>query len=1032
MYYFIQNCPTLSYFDTKMLKRKPINSPATSIIRRYSTMTEKKREKKLYYHGLKEQKKLDVSRLKYISLLLSVIGVAIILVAAQSAQAPLMKVSDVYGNYMMNYAVVRVSGTVASVPYVSQSGGKITVTFTVDDGTGQIDVRVYSPLADEMLKKGVIPFPGDNVTAEVQLRVRETYTYAMLQYLEGLKFNSKLYSESPQVVKSLTTDMANTYAAVEGIVTEFSNVSSGYLLTVDTGESEVTVLVPTVLLVFNDFNVKVGDTIYAPGVVYLYKGTSPEIVVRDLSQVSVTPIEEAPVVKISEARGYPGMVMAVEGSIAGITYENGRYVVTLTDGQDYLDAVVPREVLANLDPFRVSSESTIKVAGKMGDDGRLVAAYLSIVKPGKTEFRPIGTLTSDMLGSIVAVKGNIEEVARVGSNLKLVIDDGTGKIDVFIPSATLAEISNETMDKLKDGLGVEVGGYLEEYRGALEVVVYTGSGIRALGEPVQPQTIELPKVSASQLADYRGQLVNLVGQVKGVAYTDGTYYLTVDGVKVSLSRDALLNLNPLEAGTGSQVVVRGLVVNESLVKGENLTVEVPVAPVPLKPDEVTTEMEGQLVVVVGKVTDVANLSGNLKITLGGLPVFVPRTTANELAYVPEEGDFVQVGGYVEIYRGEPEVVLFHPLAVEKLQQSGPVEGTVSDLETAVEPLLLTVTWDSIAYQKPDYALAVSDSTGSTTLLAERSLLPNPLEAGTGSTLKIVADPLSGRITQLEVSKAKPSPLLSTGAVDLSMKGKTVAVNGTVVDVAVIGSNLKLKVDDGSGEVTVFIPGGADLSVKEEQIVSAAGYVDEYNGEAEIVVYDLNAVIVEEAPSEGPSEETSATEEVKVAELSSATGVVNLTVVWDELGYDNGYFMKVHDDSGSAELPVQRELLPDPREAGTGSTLRITYDADAKKVVSITVVEAVPAEELKTGKVTLDLLGKTVVVEGTVKDVYVGSSFIKLTVDDGSGELVVFIPKSVAGDMSFEKGQTVRVAGYVSEYKGTVEVIPYRTDCIEVR
>ncbi|AJC71516.1 DNA-binding protein [Thermococcus guaymasensis DSM 11113] len=988
----------------------------------------KEEQKRLYYHGLKEQKKIDVSRLKYISLIIAVLGVALILIAAQGAQAPLMKVNDVYGNYLMNYAVVRINGTVVTVPYVSQSGGKLTVTFTVDDGTGQIDVRVYSPLADEMLEKGVIPFPGDNVTAEVQLRVRETYTYSMLQYLEGLRFNSKLYSENPQVVKSLTTDMANTYVAVEGIVTEFSNVSSGYLLTVDTGESEVTVLVPKVLLVFNDFNVKVGDMIYAPGIVYLYKGTSPEIVVRNLSQVSVTPIEEAPLVQISEAHGYPGMVMAVKGSLAGITYESGRYVVTLTDGQNYLDAVVPREILANLDPFRVSSESTIKVAGKMGDDGRLVAAYLAVVEPVETEFRPIGTLTSDMLGSIVAVRGNIAEVVRIGSNLKLVIDDGTGKIDVFIPSATLAEISNETMDKLKDGLGVEVGGYLEEYRGALEVVVYTGSGIRALGEPVPPQTIELPKVNASQLADYKGQLVEFVGSLESITYVDGTYYLTVDGVKVSLSRDALLNLNPIEAGTGSQVVVKGLVVNESLVKGENLTVEVPVAPVPLKPDEVTTEMEGQLVVVVGKVTDVANLSGNLKITIGSLPIFVPRTTANELAYVPAEGDLVQVGGYVEIYQGEPEVVLFHPLAVEKLQQSGPVEGTVSDLETAVEPLLLTVTWDSIAYQGPDYALTVSDSTGSTTLLAERSLLLNPLEAGTGSTLKIVADPLSGRITQLEVSKAKPSPLLSTGAVDLSMKGKTVAVNGTVVDVAVIGSSLKLRVDDGSGEITVFIPGGADLSVEEGQSVLLAGYVDEYNGEVEIVVYDLNAVVVSEKPSGGSAE----TNEVKVAELSSATGVVNLTVVWDGLSYNNGYVMKVHDDSGSAELPVPRELLPDPREAGSGSTLRITYDADAKKVVSITVVEAVPAEELKTGKVTLDLLGKTVVVEGTVKDVYVGSSFIKLTVDDGSGELVVFIPKSVAGDMSFEKGQTVRVAGYVSEYKGTVEVIPYRTDCIEVR
>jgi len=991
-------------------------------------MAGKEGEKKLYYHGLKEQKKLDVSRLKYISLLLSVVGVALLLVAAQSAQAPMAKVNDVYGNYLMNYAVVRVEGDVVTVPYVSESGGKITVTFSINDGTESMDIRVYSPLAEKLIEEGKVPFPGDRIEAEIQLRVRETYTYGILQYLDGLQFHSKAYSENPALVGALDANMSGSYVAVEGIVTEFSNVSSGYLLTVDTGESEVTVLVPRVLLVFHNLSVNVGDTLYAPGVVYLYKGTSPEIVVRDLSQVSVTPIEDAPVVPIGEARGYPGMVMAVEGSLAGVTYESGRYVLTLTDGQNYLEAVVPREILANINPFNVSSESAFKVAGRMGDDGRLVAAYVAVVKPVKTEFRPIGTLTSDMLGSIVAVRGNIEEVVRIGSNLKLVVDDGTGKIDVFIPSAALAEISNETMANLKADLGVEVGGYLEEYRGALEVVVYTGSGIRALGEPVPPQAIEVPKVTAAQLADYRGQLVDFVGQIKGVAYANGTYYVTVDGVGVSLPREALLNLNPLEAGTGSQVVVRGLVVDEGLVKGENLAVEVPIAPVPLKPDEVTPEMEGQLVAVVGRVTDVANLSGNLKITIGDLPVFIPRTTANELTYVPAEGDIVQIGGYVEIYRDEPEVVLFNPAAIEKLQQTGPVEGTVSDLESATEPLLLTVTWDSIAYQKPDYALTFHDSTGSATLLVERSLLPDPLEAGTGSTLKVVADPLSGGITQLEVSRARPSPLVSTGAVTLSMKGKTVAVNGTVLDVITIGSNLKLIVDDGSGEIAVFIPGGADVSVGKGQVVTVAGYVDEYDGEPEIVVYDIDAVVV----SEKPSGESAQAEEVKVAELSSAAGIVNLTVTWEELSYDNGYIMKVHDDSGSAELPVQRELLPDPRKAGTGSTLRITYDADAKEVVSIAVVEAVPAKGVKTGQVTLDLLGKTVIVEGAIKDVYVGSSFIKLTVDDGSGELVVFIPKSVAGDMSFEKGQTVRIAGYVSEYRGTVEVIPYRGDCIEVR
>lgn len=989
-------------------------------------MEEKKGEKKLYYHGLTEQKKLDVSRLKYISVLVAVIGVALLLVAAQGARAPLTKVSDVYGNYLMNYAVVRINGTVVTVPYVSESGGRLGLTFTVNDGTGNIDVRVYSPLAEEMIKKGLVPFPGDNVTAEVQLRVRETYTYAILNYLDGLKFNSRLYSKNPETVKYLDKNMDGRYVAVEGIVTEFSDVSSGYLLTLDTGESLVTVLIPKVLLVFNNVSVKVGDTVYAPGIVYLYKGTSPEIVVRDLNQLSITPIEEAPEVPLEEAKDYPGMVMSVRGKLAGISYENGRYVLTITDGSNYLEALLPRDVLAKLNPFNASDGSLLKVAGKMGNDGRLVGAYLEVLEPVKTEFRPIGVLTTDMRGSIVAVKGNIVEVDRVGSNLKLVIDDTTGKLDVFIPSATLMELSNETMAKLKPGLGVEVAGYLEEYRGSLEIVVYTGDGLRALGEPVPPSEIVLPKVTADELKDYTGQLVDFSGSLEGLTYENHTYYLLVDGVKASLPRDVLMNLNPLEAGTGSQVTVRGVVESANLVKGWNLTVEVPVSPTPLKPEEVTPDMEGKLILVVGKVTDVANLSGNLKISLGSFPVFVPRSTANEMTYVPEKGDLVELAGYVEIYRGEPELVLFNPVAIKEMEVSGPVEGTVSDLNTAVEPLLLTVTWDALSYQKPDYLITVHDHTGSTTLTIDRSLLPNPLEAGTGSELKIVVDPLSGSITSLNVSKAVPAKLVNTGSVSLGMKGKTVAVNGTAVDVGIIGKNLKLTVDDGSGEVAVFIPGGSNISVSKDQTVYLAGYVDEYRGEPEIVVYTLDAVRVYERPAGGA-------EEVTVSELPNASGKVNLTVTWDALSYENGaYYMAVHDSTGSTKLKVARELLPDPREAGTGSELRVTYDADAGEVVSITVLSAVPSQELRTGDVSLDILGTTVIVEGTITDVYTGKSFVKLTIDDGSGELVVFIPKSVAGDTTFEKGQSVRIAGYVAEYKGTVEVIPYRGDCIEVR
>jgi len=634
----------------------------------------KKEQKRLYYHGLKEQKKIDVSRLKYISIIIAVLGVALILIAAQSAQAPMAKVSDVYGNYLMNYAVVRVKGNVTSVPYVSESGGKLSITFSVNDGTGSIDVRVYSPLAEKLIRAGKIPFPGDRIEAEIQLRVRETYTYGMLQYLDGLKFISKAYSSNPPKVTTLTEKMANEYVYTEGFVTSINNVSSGILMNVDTGQGEVTVLLPRILLVTEKApEVALGDQVKVAGVVYLYKGSSPEIVVRDLKDFTVVGAQQVQQVSLSELSSHVGETVSIEATLEKISYESGKYLVTVSDGQTSAVLYTSREVLATINPLQAGSGSKIKAIGLVGDNGTLKVSKFEVVEAVEPEVNKISELSPDMLGKIVVVEGNVVSTATVGSNLKLVVSDGTGEITIFMPSPVVNELDESVKAQLKEGLGVKVGGYLDEYRGELEVIPYTGDGIIAYGKPI--------------------------------------------------------------------------------------------------------------------------------------------------------------GG-------------------------------------------------------------TSTTTTST-------------------------------------------------------------------------------------------------------------------------------------PSQGGGTET-----VTLSQLSSASGTVKLRVVWQALYYsDTNYLIEVSDDTGKANLTVSRSMIPDPITAGTGSELEITYDADNDKVVAIDAVNTVASPKVATGDVSREMVGKTVVVEGTVKSVYTGSSFLKLTIDDGSGELVVFIPKSVLGDKTFSEGDTVKVGGYVTEYRGTIELIPYREDSI---
>ena len=994
------------------------------------------KEKRLYYHGLKETKRMNVSLLKYISVLISVLGVALMLIFAQAAEAPAVKISDAYGNYMMNYAVVKVTGTVVSVPRVSESGGKLSLSFSVNDGTGTLDVRVYDPLASEMLKEGKLPFPGDNVSLEVQLKVRETYTYGILQYLGGLKFISRMNTSTPEHVRSLTKDLNGRFVALGGVVSEVRNVSSGVLMTVDTGEDRVTVLVPAVLLLSNNFTVERGDMFHGSGLVYLYHG-SPELIVRSLGDVEIESASEAPEVSFGEVPTLVGSMVSVEGRLETISYESGLYAVTLSNGSASLTVLSDRATLSAIDPFTTDSGSVVKAAGLVNDQGELVVSYLGVVEPRTPAVRPIGLLTKGMAGRLVVVEGNIVDVSHVGSNLKLSLNDGTGKVDVFMPSPVLRELNNATKEALVTGLGVRVGGYLEQYRGGLEVVVYSGKYVRAYGRPIANKTVELPNVTATQLGDYVGQKVNLVGGLEAISYSGGVYHVNVGGADVVASRELLLSVNPLVVGPGSRLLVEGTVVNASSLVAERVEVLNAVQPRILNTGQVNLGMVNSPVAVQGTVTDAANLSGNLKLTLDGkLDVFIPGKTASALHYMPSIGDYIRVGGYVEEYRGKPEVVVYHPGAVVRAERAGAVRVTVSELSSSSGQVYLVATWNALGYRSGRYYLNVSDATGKTSLLVGRELLAglNPFSVGTGSVLNITLDAGTRNVSRIEVVTPHVSRLVKTGDVGGLGAGTTAVVEGRVVDVLSGGSFMKLAVDDGSGNVTVFIPGGVlsgDIrsNLTEGVRLKVAGYVEFYKGAPEIVVYVPSGVVILGAPSSG-------NKVVSVANLESSSGLVNVTATWKLISYGSGsYFLTIEDGTGSAKVEVPRDLLSslNPLEVGTGSILSLTVDADSMKVTGLRVVKAVPSQEPKTGDVKNYTLGVTVVVGGRVTDVYTGSTFVKLTIDDGSGPLVIFIPKSVIGQRASEiqKGVTVRIGGYVGEYKGTVEVIPYTGDAIVI-
>lgn len=433
----------------------------------------------LYSRGNKPRRKVDLRALALLSLALSVAGLVIIVALGQTASAPLAKISDVYGNFLMNYATVRLQGKVSSMPYVDNSTGRLTIRFEINDGTGSILLYIYQPVSITVLRQGKIPLPGDYVETEAQIRVRETFTYGIIQAADVLHV-SKIEGE-PLAVNKLSPSMAETLVRVMGVLKSSRVVGSGILLYIDTGEDTVDVLVPNFIQFvdpqkYADILAALpGSVVEVRGIVYLYKGASPEVVVRSPGDVAVKGKVEAVKASLAELEGLEGKSVEVEAAIKTIDYvsENRSYKLVISDGTGEAVAEADRDIMSKLDPFKAFSGKVL-VKGTV-KKGVIEVSELSPLSEWDGKAIKISEITKSMDGQLVVVKGKVGGLVARDSFSLFYISDESGRIKVFVPGSVFAEIK----DAVKEGSTVTLAGYVDVYRGELEIVVFTPLGVKA-------------------------------------------------------------------------------------------------------------------------------------------------------------------------------------------------------------------------------------------------------------------------------------------------------------------------------------------------------------------------------------------------------------------------------------------------------------------------------------------------------------------------------------------------------------------------
>jgi hypothetical protein len=111
-----------------------------------------------------------IRRLRLVAFMLATCGLACLVLMAANRDHPVIEVGRI--TPMMNFAYVRVVGTVIKEPYIGDHDGRVDYfSFMLDDGTGVIRVQAQGETARTLWDEQRIPDPGMLVDVAGSLHV---------------------------------------------------------------------------------------------------------------------------------------------------------------------------------------------------------------------------------------------------------------------------------------------------------------------------------------------------------------------------------------------------------------------------------------------------------------------------------------------------------------------------------------------------------------------------------------------------------------------------------------------------------------------------------------------------------------------------------------------------------------------------------------------------------------------------------------------------------------------------------------------
>ncbi len=452
------------------------------------------------YCGARQAPRVSLRAVKWAAILLATVGLALLWFVA--TRAPLPHISINQATSTMNFAYVEIAGQVVRGPTCNPDSQSLS--FTVDDGSGQMRVWAFRDVVEKLRAQGRIPGLGDHVVVAGTLRAREddiSLTLNVPEHLDVLRPEAE-----ERTISSITADDVLQRVRVRGQVWDIHEPYSGLtLITLRDATGAIDVAVDSSLqwLTGGLRPLEIGQSVEVIATVSLYRNT-PQLVppsARDIAPIPETvPIAEERAIGDLTASD-DGRMVTVRGTVEQARTFSAGYRLVLNDGTGSVTVVLWQDIYRALpDPSSLKEGAEVEVTGEVSryrgeleiipSRPRDVVVH-TVAPPARV--LPIGALEGEPPGSLVTVEGAIVAADSFREGFRLTLSDGSGQVTLLLWLSVYDEMAGAA--DLREGAWVQATGTLEEYEGQREVVPSRGDDVRITA----PGTTDIPPRAVASL-----------------------------------------------------------------------------------------------------------------------------------------------------------------------------------------------------------------------------------------------------------------------------------------------------------------------------------------------------------------------------------------------------------------------------------------------------------------------------------------------------------------------------------------------------